>query len=332
LVFCGAFIQAVEKGVEVSVAANRDQDHSRDAALIALAQARDQFAVGGEYLASVDERALAGREDAKAAPSNPVPLAVTARPGSTRGSLPAWGLIGLIALVALGATVFAWRSIHGQADPVRISTSSALKKSAMSGVSEAEEADTGTRQTSAQAQTTGPRAAPAVSAAAPPVADLAQSMAAVAHQLAEAERVIDALKTRQAQLIRENAELDEHLKATQEIARHNADVVDDIKSVQAQMALDNANLAERLKAGQGQVTNMAAQLGASQEQMARMAAQIKTSQEQIARLVEQKQRLRPLASASFPATNQPRKPATAPPSQQTSPQPQSSARLQPRQQ
>jgi hypothetical protein len=321
------FIQAIEKGVEVSVVANQDQDRSRDAALIALAQARNQIAVGDQYLAQANEEALPRQEDAKAAPSNPVPLAVTARRSSTRGSLPTWSLIGLIALVPLGATVFAWLSVHSQIDSVRISTSSASKKLAKSVLSEGavEESDAGPRRTSPQAQTTGPRAAPTVSTAVPPVTDLAQSMAAMAHQLAEAERVIDMLRTRQAQMVRENAELDEHLKATQEMARHNADVV------QAQMAHDVAELAEQLRASQGQVTSIAAQLGTSQEQMAKIAAQLKTSQEQIARLAEHKQRLKPLASAPVPITNQARKPATMPLSQQASPQPQGPERFQPKQ-
>jgi hypothetical protein len=318
----------------VGVAANQDQDRSRDAALIALAQARDQFAAGDEYLTQANEKALTGQEDAKAAPWTPAPLAVTARRSSTRGDLATWTLIGLIALVPLGATVFAWLSVHSQIDSVRISTSSVSKKWAKSVSSEGvvEESDAAPRQTSPQAQTTGPRAVPAVSAAAPPVIDLPQSMAAMAHQLAEAERVIDTLKTRQAETVRENAGLDEHLKATQEMARHNADVVEDLKSAQAQMAHDNASLAEQLRVSHGQVTNIAAQLEASQEQMAKIAARLKTSQEQIARLLEQKQRLKPLASSPFTTTNQARKPATTPPSKQASPQPQSSVRFQPRQQ
>ena len=316
------------------MAANQDQDRSRDAALIAFAQARDQFAVGDEYLGQANEKVLTGQEDAKAAPSTPAPLAVTTRRSSTRGSLPTWNyLIGLIALVPLGATVFTWLSVHSHINSVRISASSVLKKWAKSVSSEGvvEQSDAGSQQTSPQAQTTGPRAAPAVSAVAPPVTDLAQSMIAISHQLAEAERVIDTLKTRQGQMVRENAELDEHLKATQEMARHNADVVEYFKSVQAQMAHDNANLAEQLRASQGQVTNIAAQLESSQEQMPKIAAQLKTSQEQIARLIEHKQRLKPLASAPFPTSNQARKPATTPPSRQASPQPQSPARFQPKQ-
>ena len=132
-------------------------------------------------------------------------------------------------------------------------------------------------------------------------------------------------------MVRENSELDEHLKATQEMARHTADVVEDLKSVQAQMAHDNANLAEQLRASQGQVTNIAAQLGASQEQMAKIAAQLKASQEQIAHLIEQKQRIKPLASAPFPTTSQARKPTATPTGQHVSPQPQRPARSQPKQ-
>jgi hypothetical protein len=327
------FIQAIEKGAEMSVAANQDQDRSRDAALIALAQARDQFAVGDEYLTQANEKVLAGQEDAKAAPSIPAPLAVTARRSSIRGSFATWTLIGLIALVPLSATAFAWLSGHSQIDSVHISTSSVSSKSAKSVLSGevVEGAAAGPRQMPPQAQATGPRAVPAVSAAASPVTDLAQSMAGMVQQLAEADRVIDSLKNRQAQMVRENSELDEQLKATQEMARHTADVVEDLKSAQAKMVHDGDNLAEQLRASQGQVTNIAAQLEASQEQTAKIQAQLKTSQEQIARLIEQKQRLKPLASAPFPTSNQARKPATTPPLRQASQQPQSAARIQPKQ-
>ena len=317
----------------MSVAANQDQDRSHDAALIALAQARDQFAVGDEYLMPANEKALTGQEDDKVAPSTPAPFPVTARRSSTRGSLAKWSLIGLIALVPLGATVFAWLSGHSQIDSIDILTSSVSKKWAKSVSSEGvvAESDAAPRQTSPQAQTTGPRVAAAVSAFAPSVTDLAQSTVAMAHQLAEAERVIDSLKNRQAQMVRENSELEEHLKATQEMARHTADVVEDLKSVQAKMVHDSDNLAEKLRASMGQVTNIAAQLEADQEQTAKIQAQVKTSQEQIARLLEQKQRLKPLASALLPTSNQARKPTTTPPSRQASPQPQSPARFQPKQ-
>jgi hypothetical protein len=319
--FCGAFVQAIEKGAEVSVAANQDQDRSRDAALIALAQARDQFAVGDEYLTQANEKALTAQEDDKVAPSTPVPLAVTVRRSSTRGSLATWTLIGLIALVPIGATLVAWLSVHSQIDSVRISTSSVSSKSSKSVLSGdvVEGSDAGPRQMPPQAQATGPRAVPAVSAAASPVADLAQSMAGMAHQLAEADRVIDSLKNRQAQMVRENSELDEQLKATQEMARHTADVVEDLKSMQAKLVHDSDNLAEQLRASQGQVTNIAAQLEANQEQTAKIQAQLKTSQEQIAHLVEQRQHSKPLASTSPPINSPVHKPTSSPPLQQPRP-------------
>jgi uncharacterized phage infection (PIP) family protein YhgE len=107
--------------------------------------------------------------------------------------------------------------------------------------------------------------------------DLAQSIQMITRELANVEQGIDQLKTGQAQMVRDNAELAEHLKAAQEMARNNAD------------------LAEQLKA--------------SHEQMANIAEQLKQSQEQIARLVASGQKQRPgtLASSPLPIANSTRK-------------------------
>jgi septal ring factor EnvC (AmiA/AmiB activator) len=128
-------------------------------------------------------------------------------------------------------------------------------------------------------------------------ADLAQSIQKIARELEVVEQGIDQLKTGQAQMVHDNGELAEHLKATQEMARHNADLAEDLKAAQAKMARDTVNFADQLRA--------------SQEQMANLAVQLKASQEQIARLVaasEQKQRPRTLASSPLPIANSTRKP------------------------
>jgi chromosome segregation ATPase len=121
--------------------------------------------------------------------------------------------------------------------------------------------------------------------------DLAQSIQMITRELANVEQWIDQLKTGQAQMVRDNAELTEHLKATQEMARHNAELAEDPKAAQAQMARDNVNFAEQLKA--------------SQEQIAHIAEQLRESQQQIARLVtsEGKQGPRTLASSPLPIAN-----------------------------
>jgi uncharacterized phage infection (PIP) family protein YhgE len=131
---------------------------------------------------------------------------------------------------------------------------------------------------------------------------LAQSIQKIARELENVEQGIDQLKTGQSQMVHDNGELAEHLKATQEMARHNADLAEDLKAAQAQMARDNVNVAEQLKA--------------SHEQIANIAEQLKESQEQIASLVasEQKQRPRTLASSPVPIANSTRKPLPTPPS------------------
>jgi uncharacterized phage infection (PIP) family protein YhgE len=132
--------------------------------------------------------------------------------------------------------------------------------------------------------------------------DLSPQIQMIVRELANLQQGIEQLKTGQAQIARDNAELAGHLKAAEEIARHNAGLAEDLKAAQTQMARDNINLANQLKA--------------SQEQMAGIAEQLKESQEQVARLVDSKQKQRPrtLASSPLPIASPASKPVpTAPP-------------------
>ena len=218
--------------------------------------------------------------------------------------------MGLLAVACIGvAAAFAWPSPHGQAAPEPISTSSVtIEKNerpaqpAPSNAGVAAKTDAGLPQRSSQAQTTLQRAAPVAPTAAPMAPDLAQSIQMITRELANVEQGIDQLKTGQAQMVRDNAELAERLKATQEMARNNAE------------------LAEQLKA--------------SHEQMANIAEQLKQSQEQIARLVAsgQKQRPRTLASSPLPIANSTRKLVPTRPSPRVRVQTQDPTQLQPEQQ
>jgi hypothetical protein len=100
--------------------------------------------------------------------------------------------------------------------------------------------------------------------------ELARQIQMIARELANVEQGIDQLKTEQSQMVRDTAELAEHLKATQEIARHNVDLTDYLKATQAQMARGNDILADQLKASQDLMTRIAEQLRQSQERAARL--------------------------------------------------------------
>jgi hypothetical protein len=256
------------------------QSHLRDAALAAIAQAHRQMGAG-ENLVQVDETTFKLEEEKIATrhPSDEQPSAEPGR-GSSRGRLVLWSLIGLLACI--GVAAFVWPSPHGQAAPEPTSTSSvSIEKKeppaqpAPSYAGVAAKTDAGLPQRSSQAQTTLQRAAPEAPTAAPMAPDLAQSIQMITRELANLEQGIDQLKTGQAQMVHDNAELAEHLTATQEMVRNNAD------------------LAEQLKA--------------SHEQMATIAEQLKQSQEQTARLVASEQKQRPRTLASSPTTNSTRK-------------------------
>ena len=313
----------------MSITATPQQNHSRDVALAAIAQALEQIGRADEQLVQPGGRAFRLEKENNATRHSPNEQSCSAESGRglSRGRLLSRSLMGLLALACIGVAAFAWQSTHGQAEPEPMSTSSvSIKEKAQPtpyNTDVAARADAGLPQQSSQAQikhaAPAPIAAPVVPTAAPMVPDLAQAMQMIARELANLEQGIDQLKTGQAQMVRDNAELAEHLKATQEMARHNADLAEDLKAAQAQIARDNVNFAEQLKA--------------SQEQMADIAAQLKGSQQQIAGLVasEQKQRPRTPASSALPIANPKRQPVPTPPSSQVRAQPQDPRHPQPKQ-
>src|SRR5450631_4135029 len=291
----------------MSIPATAQQSHSRDVALAAIAQAHRQIGAGENFV-QVDETAFKLEEE-KIATRHPSDAQPSAEPGlgSSRGRLVLQSLMGLLAVACIGVAAFAWPSPHGQAAPEPISTSSvSIEKKerpaqpAPSNAGVAAKTDAGLPQRSSEAQTTLQRAAPVAPAAAPMAPDLAQSIQMITRELANVEQGIDQLKTGQAQMVRDNAELAERLKATQEMVRNSAD------------------LAEQLKA--------------SHEQMANIAEQLKQSQEQTARLVASEQNQRPRTLASSPTTNSTRKLVPKRPSPRVRVQTQDPTPLQPEQQ
>jgi hypothetical protein len=236
-----------------------------------------------------------------------------------------WSLIGLLAVACIGVAAFASRSDRGQAVVDPISTSLASKEKTELGARPVPykadvmaEADVATPQPP-PTQTTLQHVAQEVSAAAPTSPDLAQQIQMMGRELANLGQGIDQLKTGQAQIFRDNAELAEHLSAAQELVRHNANLVEDLKAAQTQMARDNINFAEQLKA--------------SQEQMARIAERLKEGQEHVARplVSEQKPRPKTLVSSPPPMANSTRKPVLTLQSLQVRTQTQDQRHLQPKQ-
>ena len=123
-------------------------------------------------------------------------------------------------------------------------------------------------------------------------------------ELANVQQAIDRLETERAQMIRDNAEFAQRLKATQETASQSAKLVEDLKATQAQVIRQNADLADDLKAARSQAARdnaeFAERLKAGQEQMAKFSEQLKTSQDQLARLSAAEHKPRPKQVASAP--------------------------------
>jgi chromosome segregation ATPase len=131
-------------------------------------------------------------------------------------------------------------------------------------------------------------------------------------ELANIQQAIDQLKTERAQMIRDNEEIADQLKAAQELARRSADIAENLKATQAQVIRQNADLADDLKAARAE---FAERLRVSQEQTAKLSEQLKTNQEQLTRLTapERKPHPKPVASAPTAAAAAVRRAAASPP-------------------
>jgi hypothetical protein len=291
------------KGAPMSIATPPQQTHPRDLAVAAIRQAHREIELADAPLPQYDETAGGERNPARGRFDKPS-QAVRLPPAASRGRL--WSLMGLLASACIAVAAFAWQSSHEEA-PDPISTSSVAAGSEAT-------TDAGFPLPSSQPRVTVQRAAQVTPLVAAAAGDPAPSIQTVAHEVADAERAIDELRTEQAKMIRDNAELTDRLKAAQDAARQAAALVEDLKTAQTQMARQNADLAQDLKAAQAQMTrdnaDFAERLKSGQEQMARLADQLKASQDQITRLVasEQKPRPRKVASAP-PSPNAVRKPA-----------------------
>lgn len=103
---------------------------------------------------------------------------------------------------------------------------------------------------------TPPKDATATAGALP--SDFALQLQSMARDLAALRQVVEPLKVRQEQLVRDNENLASQLKASQaEMARNN-DAIDQIKDTQIQMAREGDAITARLNASQEQLSRIIA--------------------------------------------------------------------------
>src|SRR6266581_1233573 len=170
-----------KRSAPMSIPATPQQNHSREAALAAIAQAYRQIGAD-QQLVQVDETACKLEQKKKATrhPSDEQPRFAGPGRGPSRGRLVLRSLMGLLAVACIGVAAFAWPSPDGQAAPEPISTSSvSIEKKelpAPSNAGVAAKTDAGLPQRSSQAQTTLQGAAPEAPTAAAMAPDLAQSI------------------------------------------------------------------------------------------------------------------------------------------------------------
>jgi hypothetical protein len=289
----------------VSMTTNPREGKSSDAVLAELSQALEEIGRGAPPLVRPNEE-IFEQEDAAGQSKRQMLAAILGRLPRP-GALPLWSLVVGLAVGFIGIIVFAWPSPDARAPKPTISSSVSAAKT-----------DTGLQQPSIQAQTAPQRAGPAGASTSPELTQWGQT---IARELANLTQGVEQLKTSQAQLARDNAELAGHLKETQEeMVRHDAELAKDLRAAQEEMTRDNLSLAAQLKASQEQISGIGEQLKPTQEQLNRLA-------------VPKQPRPAKLASPSPPqpnATATP-KPAPKPPSPQAGRLPQNSTQSQPQQ-
>ena len=239
------------------ITTNPQESESRDDTLAALTQAMEEIAREAQHPARPNEEVFAGADPAGQRSERQRRAAILSRL-PRRGAPRLWGLIGLLALACIGVIVFAWPSPDGSA-PKPIIPSSV----------NAATTDTGLQQPSFQAQTAPQRADPAGASTS---LELTRWVQTIARELANLTQGVEQLKTNQAQLARDNAELAGQLKETREqMVRHDAEFAADLKAAQEEMTRDNLSLAAQLKTSQEQIASIGEQLKATQEQSNRLA-------------------------------------------------------------
>ena len=287
----------------MSMTTNPREGKSSDAVLAELTQALEEIGRGAPPLVRPNEE-IFEQEDAAGQSKRQMLAAILGRLPRP-GALPLWSLVVGMAVGFIGIIVFAWPDARAPKPTISSSVSAA-------------KTDTGLQQPSIQAQTAPQRAGPAGASTSPELTQWGQT---IARELANLTQGVEQLKTSQAQLARDNAELTGHLKETQEeMVRHDAELAKDLRAAQEEMTRDNLSLAAQLKA--------------SQEQISGIGEQLKPTQEQLNRLAVPKQ-LRP-AKLATPSPPQPNatatpKPAPKPPSPQAGRLPKNSTQSQPEQ-
>ena len=279
------------------------QSDSRDAALNAITEAQRSIGRAHQQLPPIDS---SEPQRAKHLPKMQPRHSAKLHKGLSRFRLVLGSLIGLLGLAGICFVVFAWQMSHGQvaSEPVSTSSISIKKNEDLQAQPAPGNADAaGRTDTRPPLQTKVERvAAETTPVAAPMATDLAPQIQMIVREFANLQQGIEQLKAGQSQMARDNSELAERLKASQDIARHNADLSEELKAAQAQMTHDNGYFADQLKA--------------SQEQLASIARQLKESQEQVGRLLASEQRQRPktlVSSSPIPIANPARRTPTSPP-------------------
>src|SRR5262245_13702227 len=251
---------------------------SSDQALAAIAQALEELAPAqGERTRPADH--LAPPQAASQTPVGPDP-AMPHRSFAFGRIVPRLVVVAF-ALVGAAAIALWWSSIDNRAVQTKLLSLAARVSDFLA----SEKTPIETAEVTAQAPATVGANKAGETAPQPPVQtqivsqrqerisaipfEMAQRIQTLEQRLVGLEEGIGQIKTLQAKLARDNAELAGQLRETQENMTKRADeLAVSLKAAEEKLTRDDRSIAEQLKANQEQTASMGAQAKASQEQIA----------------------------------------------------------------
>jgi hypothetical protein len=264
-------LHLAREGIPVSTSAR--ETNSTDATLAAIKQALEQFARVDESRSRPEDQISRLIEPASS------PSVETDEVSSGRrlrlGKAAVW--IGFLAIVCVGAIIFAWRISDGrsarstatllEAPPAPTSATAMAKEpittQAISSIA-ATRIDKSPEQPTVQPQAATKPAEPAVSI--PP--ELTQKIQMLEVRLTGLAQGIEQIRTDQARLARESSELQGTVREMQEkLFLRVQELASEVKATEEKAAQDRLTAAEQLRVNQEQLARIGEQLRASQEQI-----------------------------------------------------------------
>lgn len=261
--------------VGITVSTSARETNSTDASLAAITQALEELARADQSGSQPEDQKY--RQIGAVSSPSVEPDEVSSGRRLAFGKTATWSLIGLLAIVCIGATAFTWRTDGRtagstptplEAPPAPISAAAMAKEpittQAISSIAAARRIDKSPEQPAVHPQAATKPAEPAASF--PP--GMTQKIQILEGRLTGLAQEIEQIKADQARQARESSELQGTVGETQEkLVLRIQELASEVKAAEEKAAQDRLTAAEQLRVNQELSAKLGEQLKASQEQI-----------------------------------------------------------------